>query len=438
MDEQQDKAWKIDQTEAAYIPLSTTRGQACANCRWFNPNGEWDSDNTASCHLVSGWPEPILATGHSNRWEAKPVPVEPDIEPMPVVIVEPPIADEDSGMMRALGEVEMQPGVFERILSRIKAAVFGEPKESQFKSLGNGLWLAWYTNNAEDREGEILAESAHDSYVRRLQSGVVPMPVLEFWHIPGSEHGKALWVDRIGHSMLAVGVYDDTPLAKAMQTHYEQDKPSYGMSHGFTADKSKHFKDGVWWQYNTHEISVLPVWAAANVLTLFEGQPMASEQSLAALQSILEAKMGSKEAAKSEMERIEAQAKSRDKAVTELGRYKDYVEIPTDESPADAEKADEDNKAFGELVLELMQAQGDSAQIMLGMDNRIKGLESQLAARDTIITTLQSQLELQPRASVAAQTQITNAALEAQIKQQLPGEEYDPFWGDMKVKKAVR
>lgn len=448
---EQEKAWKITQDEAEYTPLSTMRGRACATCRWFNPYGDWheDSPPIASCHLVDSYPEPILATGLSNRWEAKPQPEEPEVDPIPVVIVEPSIADEDSGMMRAFDEgdrliaeliadVDNKPGVFERILTRIKSAIFGAPQESAFKSLGNGLWIAWYSNNAEDREGEILAESAHDSYVRRLQSGIVPMPVLEFWHIPGSEHGKALWVDRIGHSMLAVGVYDDTPFAKAMQAHYEQDNPHYGMSHGFTSDKRKFFKDGVWWDYNTHEISTLPVWAAANVLTLFEGQPMASVQSLAALQSILESRMGSKEAAKTEMQRIEAQAKNRDKTITELGRYKDYTETPTDESPADTERADEAEKMFGELVLELMEAQGNAVQIMAGMDTRIKGLETQLTARDTLIAALQSQLQLQPRASVAAQTQITDTAIEAQLKQNLPGEEFDPFWVDMKVKKEVR
>lgn len=77
------KAWDgrfVGQDEAQYTTLSNTPGQACANCRWFSASYD-------ACMIVENYPQPILATGHSNRWEATPSDtVEP--EPIPVVVVE--------------------------------------------------------------------------------------------------------------------------------------------------------------------------------------------------------------------------------------------------------------------------------------------------------------------------------------------------------------
>jgi hypothetical protein len=77
----------LDQKQVNYLPLSPEPGvKACANCRWFKA-ASWDND-PPECHLVRNYPEPILATGLSDRWESSIPPPTPDISnPLPVMIV---------------------------------------------------------------------------------------------------------------------------------------------------------------------------------------------------------------------------------------------------------------------------------------------------------------------------------------------------------------
>ena len=85
----------LTQDETAYVSLSTTRGAACANCRWFRPGAYEGHD---ACHLVDCYPLPILPTGWCNRHENIPTP-----EPAPDVV----------SAIEAVGEVieEMMEGM---------------------------------------------------------------------------------------------------------------------------------------------------------------------------------------------------------------------------------------------------------------------------------------------------------------------------------------
>lgn len=418
------KAWILSQEEAGYVSLSASRGKACANCRFFTPPGtDWQADGANidnRCHIVSSWPLPILPTGVCD-WHTELVMEQTEPEPMPVVIVEPEIEMDE--MERAL----QKPNVLQRLLKAIKDVISQPEQVGGFKALDDGThWVAWFSNNFEDREAEILSEKAHDSYIRRLDAGLVPMPELWYWHIPGTAHGKALWVGRIDHMVVAVGEFDDSPLAKAFQAHYAKSKEA--VSHGFKADKSKHFQNGVWSDYNTFEISPLPLDAAANPFTLFTEADMLSEEKLAALETII-----GKEAAAQIVEK----SKQWSKEIEPLARYKEFADPATLGNPADAAAVENLSKNVGPMLLEIAATQGDFVGIIKGIEASFKQqLDTVLAQVEAVKQeneSLKAQLSLTPRRA----TQETSTQLSAEeakaLESQLPGPEFDSFFGDLNI-----
>ena len=261
-----DKAFTgmLSQAEAQYVPLSTVKGKACANCRWFMNDG---------CFIVASYdPEPIIATGYCNRHETAPVPDPDTAEVITEAVVEAVEVIAETFANAPLYTMEHKPQkatLKERIAKLFKR----EPKDDAF-SVFKGVddkwhWHAVFTNNFEDREGEILTERAHDDYIARLDMGLVPMPVLQRWHTPGTEHGKATMLWRSGHFVHAIGDFDDTPLAQKAITYYRKNAGKSLMSHGFMSPEwafdGKHYN-----AYNTIEITTLPPFAAANLYTSFE------------------------------------------------------------------------------------------------------------------------------------------------------------------------
>jgi hypothetical protein len=271
--------------------------KACANCTWFKAH-------CAGCTLVSG---PIVATGVCDLWlatrEYKP-------EPIPVVIVNnssqtitassaaPGRAEQKESSKQAentkphlLAGLRAFLGGF--VSSKSNSASKEAPSKmalTGFKALPDMHWIALYTNNAKDRQGEIFAEKAHDEFIGRLDAGAVPMPELWFWHIPG-RIGQAEWVDRVGHVVMAEGTFDNTPVGRKFYEHYRQKEDPDGTSHGYLYFTHMRDADGIYWDYNTFEISPLPPLAAANEYTSFEevkemAMPI-TEQKKAALEVIL-------------------------------------------------------------------------------------------------------------------------------------------------------
>lgn len=431
----QEKSWLLKQTQVNYTSLSGSKGKACASCRWFNPYGDWrDDTNIATCHLVENWPEAILATGLCDRHEA--VEPEPLIQdPLPVIIVE---AETEKAIEQAL----QKPSVLKRFWAALKSARSTSPVNAQFKALGNGYWVGWYSNNFEDRETEIIAAEAHDKFISRLNAGIMPMPELWFWHIPGTKHGKAIWVDRIGHMVVSIGRFDDTPFGKLMQEHYEATNAVYAMSHGFTADKSRHFRDGVWYDINTFEESPLAPEAAANVWTLFsEVKSMASEQALAALKTILKQGMGD-EAGDAEYGKILSATEVMNKEVAALGvRYKDFTDPAKVNQPTpDAAALEAFSKNAAPLLLDLTKDLGQAVTVATAQAAEIDTLKKGRDEDRKVIDGLKAQLDkltaqigLTPRRA----SQSPDTALTPDIADQLKerNAEVDDFWADMKVTK---
>lgn len=191
---------------------------------------------------------------------------------------------------------------------------------SGFKALPHGRWVAWWSNNFEDRQKECFPEHAIDAYVARLDAGTIPQPDLWLWHEP-VVMGQAEWTERIGHLVVSVGHFASSDVGVRACAHFSSTDDEYAMSHGYLFPP-KAFQDGQYHAFNTFEITVLPPHAAANPYTAFEsvyeevGKMALTEEKKALLDRVL-----GKELA----DGIVAGAEQRSKELEALGmRFKDF------------------------------------------------------------------------------------------------------------------
>lgn len=236
-----------DDPRVNYDPMAGRTGsQACANCFWFNPG-------SVSCTVVYG---EIVPTGLSDMW--MPRDIEPDIDPLPVTIVE-------------MDERELKLGLGDQIKSLFgRKAIDLSDVHQGFKVAeinGTPIWLAWWSNNIEDRAGEIFPERALDNFVNRVDSKQMPYPELWYRHL-SIPSGRAQWVGRVGHLMLAAGKFYDTEVGRKFYRHYKSSKIPYTVSHGYLfGSKSK--RDGAYHSFHTYEISPMLPGEEANSITGF-------------------------------------------------------------------------------------------------------------------------------------------------------------------------
>lgn len=413
----------VSQTEANYIPLSPNMpAKACANCRWFMNDG---------CFIVEGYPEPVISTGYSDRWEAMPERPQDATEQIVEALVE--VAE----AMPTLS-VEMSTDKPKRrsFVERIKDLF---PKKqidesfSVFKGVdGEWHWHAVFTNNFEDREGEILTEKAHDNYIGRLDMGLVPMPVLMAWHTPGTEHGEADVIWRDAHLVHAVGHFDDTPIAQKAIKFYQKNVGKIKMSHGFTAPEwafdGTHYDD-----YNTIEITTLPPHAAANPYTSFEElltmQKERSEEKSRYLTEVV---------GKENLAIIDSKSGEVNKALEELQlQYKDHSTVVI--APLSDAVTTEATKAVSELITdnitmlsEVIRLTQVQAKSLIDKDAQIAALKTE---KDTQVSQLQADIEqlktiVNAPPGRASQSMSTFVSKEDAPADALP-KQPDTFYGDL-------
>lgn len=421
-----------EQAEVNYLPLSATPGQACANCRWFKAV-EWEEDGPevkSECHLIASYPEAIVPTGRCDRWEAVP---EVNSNPLPVVIVDAPSGDMQQGeaafvvtqtVVDAGGKSVTQ--IWEGL--QATAAKYVRKLRQSRDELSNGMkvvgnaWLITWSNNFEDRDGEIFTQKAIDQYVARVDRGIVPPPELWVWHTPGTRIGQAAWVGRHGHFVMAAGEFDETPQAQAAKAYYQRHAQKTGVSHGFTFPAAtfdgKHYHD-----FNTFEITLLPRDAEANRFTSLEGvKAMALDEKKRAN---LEAVFGKEQA-----EKILNDLEARGKALEETGvAFKDYVDATGDEAPSAAVEAVEAVEAdIKALIGDLIGDSAEEAQQRAAAAKAFTALAEQVQTLRTEVAALKEIVDLKPRsASADKDTQVTNDALVADIQKQFA--KVDAFWG---------
>jgi 2'-5' RNA ligase len=329
------------------------------------------------------------------------------------------------------------PSMMEKALS-----IFRRPRKDEiavgFKALGGGWWLATFTNNFEDRHKEILAEDGHDRYIARADRGLVPMPVLDHWHIDGSEHGKAVWVGRAGHMVFAAGRFDATPMGRAAEKTYQRHPGKYKVSQKFLYPRWAE-KNGVIYDYNAYKISTLPDGTEANPFTGFisieEDKLMPlSEEKKKSLRELF----GSEEVFGEAMKQIDAMEAQGDK-LAKLGvKFKEYADltqaatpVPTSQVPADlllsvleGQKSLVDSFDFVEKALEGMKAH---------LDAKVADLAKAEAEFKEKAAQLQLRLDEKPRRIEEAEVVVNKEAAEA-IAQQNSGVQFDSFYGDLGVK----
>lgn len=270
-----------DDPRVEYDPLGGTRTKACANCAWFLAGED-------ACQLVSG---PILPTGLSGLWlektkyEQPPIKVEvvnkenvspvlaqaflAQVKEMVLKITSGKRDDAEDKTDNGSDEAdETDKGKKKKKFPFQKDEKEQSPLESGFKNLPDHKWVAWYTNNFQDKQTEIFPEQAHDRFISWIDSKELPMPELWFWHVP-ARAGQAEWIGRVDHIMMAVGSYDDTPIGRSMESHMTAHSKEYQTSHGYLFP-SIGKKDGVYNIYATFEISPLPIGRESNPWTTFE------------------------------------------------------------------------------------------------------------------------------------------------------------------------
>jgi len=247
-----------DDPRVQYSAMGGGKSGACATCAFF------DADDSA-CRLVCG---DIVPTGWCDLWLRELTPDEEDDQTaMPVRMVESKEIDEgETYVINKRGFMDMVKSAIKQLFGPDDA----DKPMSGFKLFGdnNEYWVAFYSNNAQDRDGEWFSEKSHDDFIARADRGEVPMPYLDFWHSK-AYHGQAQWLGREGHVVIAVGTFDDSELAQEMKEYYASAQPDELLtSFGYFYPRSA-LVDHVYHAYNAFEVSPLPAEVAANLHTGF-------------------------------------------------------------------------------------------------------------------------------------------------------------------------
>jgi hypothetical protein len=246
---------------------------------------------------------------------------------------------------------ESGPGLLERLgLRRPKRSDPPPPAPGSFRvykdAAGRMRWVAVYSNNLYDREGEVIPLAAHKSYVEYVDR-TNDFPELWLWHTPGTRVGAADLVDVTSEGFaIASGTFDED---KGLAAEALAAIPGLGVSHGFeygTIDE-----DGAYDGYRTYEISPLPKERAANEYTGF-----AAGEEIKMLnpdkKSFIAGVLGAAFADKLEADLDEAH----DKAVAEGVAFKDVL-AALEPDPAPAPPSPAPAPAFdGEALKTLLQS----------------------------------------------------------------------------------
>lgn len=136
---------------------------------------------------------------------------------------------------------------------------------------GTYRWIARYSNNLRDDDNppEIISSKSHQRFEALVDAGVVPAPELWLWHNKDWKIGQSEWVayDDEGFAMAGGYIFPECEaIAKQLQTVGDA-----GVSHGMKGEfiRRDASDPSVIVQHITHEISPLPLWAAANKRTGF-------------------------------------------------------------------------------------------------------------------------------------------------------------------------
>jgi len=235
----------FSQIEVEYTLTATSYTNRCETCRFFRHGSGYDP-----CLIVpNNEPLPIVNGGHCNQWLETKIP-----EGFYITLSE--VDDE-------LASVSLDAGMASDS-EKVEKPFLDMSQESGFKVVQDRYWVAWYSNNFRDKDGEVFAESSIDNYNDKVNSGEWDAPELWMFHEENLKHGKALKTFRIGHFQMAVGIFDDpdeNPIVEPLIKYYQANPVT--MSHGYFYDPAK-FSDNTYYWHRTFEISTLKPGREAN------------------------------------------------------------------------------------------------------------------------------------------------------------------------------
>lgn len=428
-----EKAWLISQAEANYRPVSDELGRACAGCRWFEARTEYGG---SSCRIVQSYPLEIVPTGLSNRYEALPVVNEWGgvVEDAPAdsqaVVASEGIRATSSDAVNietAVQPTGNTPNLVERAVQAVKSALQrGNNDIIAFKvNTATRSWVGIWSNNFEDREGEIFTAKAIDDYIARVDMGIVPTPELWVWHTPGTRLGQADYIARVGAFVVGMGKFDENPIGERGMKSLAKAK-GLKMSHGFRYDPRQKL-GRVYHQFNTFEISVLPGNKAANPYTSFEE---IEEMKLdGEKKSFLEGILGTEQTGALEKALEDATASLTERGIASKELFGDFASVSdatADNAESAKEALDTATKALAPLLLDVLEAQGESAALETKLIGRIKELETQVSGFKAQVEQLQAAVDLKPRSAADSKETVDTKAT-ADDKAGVMGKR-DPFW----------
>ncbi len=329
---------------------------------------------------------------------------------------EPPPAEDDSEAMEPVPDDEAaeakpdkkkpqmddaEKSLTERVWQRISDRLGRKEDASDgtgFKVKGDH-WIALWSNNFKDRDGEIFTAKAIDAYVKRVDSGIVEPPALAIWHLGKKSYiGQSDFVAREGHFLIAAGTFGKDAKSQKARDYYQKHAKETALSHGFTFP-SKQFDGTHYHAFNTFEISLLPRGAEANSYTSLEGvKAMALDDRK---KKYLKDVAGYTDAEITQMETdIDQRGKDLEAVKTEFKDFADPTEVV---EPDDSALS----KALKELVPELIEADADNAQANLKMAKVVAQQQSDLSAIKESLKKIEAFISQTPkRASKAAETEI--------------------------------
>lgn len=263
-------AIKFEQSEVAYNVYTNTPSQVCANCRWFVSENAY-----RPCHIVENEPLPIVASGYCNQWLTNPKAMEmPEMETEVEIEIEGDVFIDSVHPAVGLVSKMWETKSIQPLLDYV-SGVFsdkhlpGSFMQSGFKLLDNNKWLAWFTNNFEDKESELFTDKAIATYQAKVEGGLIPYPELWYYHVKGTRVGQATKLFHVGHFLVALGEWDNPQENKLVAPIRKWAKSAdIRLSHGFFYEPSQKIK-GVYHDFATFEITLLDNGIEANPYTPF-------------------------------------------------------------------------------------------------------------------------------------------------------------------------
>lgn len=415
------------QAQAGYLTLSPKDNQACANCVFFRDTG-YDGIDWQHCHLVEAYPQPILPTGYCNEWRAVPAPP-PELTEAVAEAVSEAVEEVVETLVDAMpttitvsAEHPKRRGVVERVKELfVRPSSANDAFQVHKGSDGNWYWIASYTNAYEDKEGEIFTEKSHEEYIQRVDMGLVDKPELWLWHTKGTKHGQADQVFGVGRMVVAVGHFDDTPLAKAALKYYQKNAGKIKLSHGALAPKWA-IQKGIIASYNTFEISTLPDGAESNPYTSYEVvKAMNPEPKKIAWMEQLVGKELTAQVVQGQEEKS--------KALEEMQvRYKDFGAV----SDTPVESDTETQKSMGEVFVEMVKEQGSIVTLLQAMEKRQEASDKLLKEYKEEIVELRKLVNAGPRRPAEDESTALSDDASVKLKEKLfdgISKDDSAFWG---------